>query len=77
MLKTCDEVCGKRKGRRDEGDTVVSKKDAHKEMYKSRTEANKARYQNMKNQAKKVVAKAMKEAGKRELRGLSEHLNKV
>ena len=35
---------------------------------------NKARYKNMKNRAKKVVAKAMKEAAEREL---SEHPNKV
>ena len=38
------------------------KKDAHKEMCKSGTEANKSRYKNMKYRAKKVVAKAMKEA---------------
>ena len=69
VLKACDEVCGKKKGRRDQGDTwwwnkdvkeaIARKKDAHKEMCKSGTEA---RYKNMKNQAKKVVAKAMKEA---------------
>ena len=46
-------------------------------MCKSATEANKARNKNMKNQAKKVVTKAMKEAAKRELRELSEHPNKV
>ena len=38
---------------------------------------NKARYKNMKNQAKKIVAKAMKEAAERELRELSERPNKV
>ena len=32
-------------------------------MDMTRTEANKARYKNMKNRAKKVVTKAMKEAG--------------
>ena len=87
MLKAFDEVCGKTKGRRDQGDTwwwnkdakevIARKKDAHKEMCKSRTEANKARYKNMKNRAKKVVTKAMKEAAERELRELSEHPNKV
>ena len=86
VLKACDAVCGKKKGRRDQGDTwwwnedvkeaIVGKKDAHKEMRKSGTEANKARYKNMKNRAK-VLAKAMKEAAERELRGLSEHPNKV
>ena len=42
MLKACDEVCGKKKGSRDQGDTwwwneyvkeaIARKKDAHKEM---------------------------------------------
>ena len=87
MLKACDVVRGTKKGRRDQGDTwwwnkdvteaIARKKDAHKEMLKSGTEANKARYKNMKNRAKKVVAKAMNEAAERELRGLSEHPNKV
>ena len=47
---------------------ITKKKDAHKFMNKSVTEANKARYKNMKNRAKKVVAKAMKEAADWELR---------
>ena len=63
MLKACDEVCGKKKGRRHQGDTwwwnedvkkaIARKNDAQKEMRKSGTEANKARYKNMKNRAKK------------------------
>ena len=53
-------------------EAILRKKDAHKEMCKSGTEANKARYKNM-----KVVAKAMKEATEQELRELSEHPNKV
>ncbi|XP_068739418.1 uncharacterized protein [Montipora capricornis] len=87
VLKACDEVCGKKKGRRDQGGTwwwnedvkeaIARKKDTRKDMCKSGTEANKARYKNMKNRAKKVVAKAMKEAAERELRELSEHPNKV
>ena len=54
MLKACDEVCGKKKGRRDQGDTwwwnedvketIARKKDVHKEICKSGTELNKARY---------------------------------
>ena len=52
-------------------------KDAHKEMCNSGSEANKARCKNIKNQPKKVVAKAMKEAAERELKELSEHPNKV
>ena len=58
-------------------EAIARKKDADKEMRKSGTEANKARDNNMKNRAKKVVAKAMKEAAEWELRGLSEHPNKV
>ena len=78
MLKACDEVCGKKKGRRDQGDTwwwnedmkkgIVKKKDVHKEMCKSGTEVNKVRYKSMKNQARKVVAKAIKEVAEHELR---------
>ena len=41
---------------------MTRKKDANKERCKRRTEVNKAKYNNMKNQAKKVVIKAMKEA---------------
>ena len=44
----------------------------HMEMCKSGTEVNKARYRNMKNQAKKVVAKAMKEPADRAGTELSE-----
>ena len=51
-------------------EAIARKKDVHKEMCKSGTEANKARYKHMKNQAKKVVAKAMKETAERELRGV-------
>ena len=56
---------------------IARKKDSHKEMCKSGTEANTARYKNMNNRAKKVVATAMKEAAEQELRELSEHPNKV
>ena len=69
MLKSFDEVCGKTKGRRDQGDTwwwnkdvreaIARKKDAHKEMCKSGTEGNKARYRNIKNWAEKVVARCL------------------
>ena len=55
-------------------EAIARKKDVHKEMCKSGTEANKPRYKNMKNRAKKVVVKTMKEVAEREL---SEHLNKV
>ena len=38
---------------------AIARKDADKEMCKSGTEVNKARYKNIKNGAKKVVAKAI------------------
>ena len=85
MLKAFDEVCGKTKGMRVHGDTwwwnkdvkeaIARKKNAHKEMCKSGTEANKARYK--KNRAKKLVMNAMKKVAEWELRELSEHPNKV
>ena len=56
---------------------IVRKKAAHKEMCQSGTERNKARYKKIKNGAKKVVMKAVKEVAERELRELSEHPNKV
>ena len=58
-------------------EAIARKKDVHKEMCKSGTEANKARYKNMKNRTKKVVAKAMKDAAEQQLKELSEHPNKV
>ena len=77
----------KKKGRRDQGDTwwwnedvkevIARKKDVLKEICKSGTEANKARYKNMKNWAKKVVVKAVKEVAEQELRELREHGSKV
>ena len=47
-LKACDEICGKKKGGEVKG------------THGGGIEANMARYKNMKNRAKKVVAKAMK-----------------
>ena len=55
-------------------EAIARKEDAHKEMCKSGTEAHKARYKNMKNRAKKVIAKAMKEVAEQEL---SEYPNEV
>ena len=46
VLKACDEVCGKKKGRRDQGDTywwkedvkeAIARKDSYKEVCKSGT----------------------------------------
>ena len=87
VLRACDEVCGKSKGRRDRGDTwwwneevkeaIANKKAAHKEMCKNRTEENKARYVRMRNRAKRAVAKAMKEEAVQELKELDKSPNEV
>ena len=70
VLKACDEVCGKKRGRRSKGDTwwwneevkeaVSRKKEAHKAMCQNRTEENKRMYKSMKNKANKAVSKAMR-----------------
>ena len=84
VLKACDEVCGKKKGRRDRGDTLwwneevkeaIARKKVYKELCKDRTEENKARYKTMKNRAKKAVAKAMRKEAEQELCKLSENPN--
>ena len=87
VLKACDEVCGKKKGRRDRGDTwwwneevkeaIADKKVAFKELCKNRTEENKVRYVRMRNRAKRVVAKAMKEEAVQELKELDKSPNEV
>ena len=65
VLKACDEVCGKKKGRRNHGDTwrwkeevkeeIRQKKEACKKMCKNQLEENKARY--------KEYDKSSKESG--------------
>ena len=78
MLQACDEVCEKMKGRRNRGNTwwwneqvkevIQHKKAAYKKMRKNRSEENKARYKNIKNQTKKVVANYMKKEVEKELK---------
>ena len=67
----CDEVYGKKRGRRIEGDTwwwneevqevVSQKKGAHKVMCWNNIEENNRRYLSMKNKSEKAVSKAMSE----------------
>ena len=74
ILMACDEVCGKKRGRRSKGDTwwlnedvweaVSRKKEAHKTMCQNNTEKNKRRYEGMRN---KAVSKAMREKAEEEL----------
>ena len=85
VLRACDEICGKKRGRRDQGNTwwwneevkvaVASKKEAYKEFLKDRSEENKDRYKNKKNQAKKIVARAMRRETEKQLKHLEEKTN--
>ena len=57
ILRACDEVCGKMKGRRNPGDTwwwkeevkkaIQQKKVAYKEMCENQSEENKTKYKNI------------------------------
>ena len=58
-------------------EAIAKKKDAHKEMCKSRTQDNKASYVCIKNRAKKAAAKAMMETAEKELKELSKSPNEV
>ena len=72
VLEACDEVCGKKMGMRNNGDSwwwneevkeaVSKKKETHKAMCQSSSEENKRRNESMKNKAKKTVSKALRES---------------
>ena len=71
VLKACDEVCWKKRGRSSKGDTwwwnedvkeaVSRMKKAHKAMCQNSIEENKRMYKNIKNKAIKAVTKAVRE----------------
>ena len=81
MLQVYDEVCEKKKGRKNHGDTgrwnekvkkaIQQNKVADKKMCKNRSEENKAKYKNSKNRTKKVVANSMRKEAEKELTKLS------
>ena len=81
MLQACDEVCGKKKGTKNHGDTwwwneevkkaTQRKKGADKKMCQNWSEENKARYKNIKNPTKKVVANSTKKEAKKKLTKLN------
>ena len=87
MLQACDEACGKKKGRRNHGDTwwwdeevkkaIQLNKVAHKKMCKNRLKENKAKYMNIKNQTKKMVANSMKKELEEELTKLNKKPNNI
>ena len=76
-LEPCDEVRGKKMGRRSKGDVwwwneevkeaVSRKKEAHKALYQNSAVENKRRYEGMKNKASNAVSKAMREKAERHL----------
>ena len=65
VIEACEEVCGRKRGRRSKGETwwlngdmkeaVPGKNEAHKAMCQNCTEENKRRYERMKNKAKNSV----------------------
>ena len=83
MLPACNEVCGKKKGRKNHGDTwwwneevneaMQQRKVAYRKMCKNRSEENKARYKNIKNRIKKVVANSMRKEAEKELAKLNQN----
>ena len=87
VLKACDELCGKTKGRRDQENTwwwneqvkeaIDRKKKALNTWCKNRSPENKNNYRKARNQTKKVVAKAMKQAAEEEMKVLCDKPNEV
>ena len=80
VLKACDDLCGKTKGRGDQGNTwrwneqvkeaIDRKKKAVKTWCKNRSAENKSNYRKARNQTRKVDAKAIKQAAEEEMKVL-------
>ena len=87
VLKACDDLCGKTKGRRDQVNTwwwnkqvkeaIDRKKNAFKTWCKNRSAENKSNYRKARNRTRKVVAKAMKQAAEEEMKVLYNKSNDV
>ena len=86
LIQACDEVSGKKKGRRSHGDTlwwneevkeaIQQKKVAYKKMCKNRSEENKVKC-NIKYRTKKVVTNFMRKEAEKELTKLNEKPNTI
>ena len=86
VLKACDELCGK-KSRRDQGgmwwwneevkDTITRKKAAFKELCRFSSEQNKTQYKRIRNQTRKIVARAMRMEANNELNNLYQNSTSV
>ena len=80
-------MCGKKKSRRDRGDmwwwneevkdTIAKKKAAFKELCRFPSEENKTQYKRIRNQTRKIVAKAMRMEANQELNNLYQNCNSV
>ena len=87
VLKACDELCGKKKSRRDQGDmwwwneeakdTITRKKVAFKELCRFPSEENKNQYKRIRNQTRKIVARAMRMEADQELNNLYQNSDSV
>ena len=87
VLKACDELCGKKTSRRDKGDmwwwneeikdTITRQKAAFKELCRFPSEQNKTQYKHIRNQTRKIVAKAMRMEANQELNNLYQNSNSV
>ena len=87
VLKACDKVFRKKKSRRNRGDMwwwnekvkdfIPRKKAAFKELCKFPLEENKTQYKRLRNQMRKIVARAMKKEAKMEFNDLYQNSNSV
>ena len=85
MLQACDEVCEKKKRRKNHGDTwwneevkkaIQQKRVAYIKMCENQSKENKAKYKNIKN-LNKVVANSMRKEAKKELTKLNKKPNNI
>ena len=56
---------------------IQQKKVAYKKMCENQSKENKARYKNIKNQTKKVIANSMRKEAKKKLTKLNEKPNNI
>ena len=87
VLKACDELCGKKKSRRDQGnrwwwnedvkDTITRKKAAFKELGRFPSEQNKTQSKCVRNQTRKIVAIAIRMEANQKLNNLYQNSNSV
>ena len=87
VLKACDELFGKKKSRRDQGDmwwwneevkdTIIRKKAAFKQLCRFPSEQNKTQYKRIRNQTRKIEARAIRMEANQELNNLDQDSNSV